>query len=91
VTLDDTVNFAILWHFLQDFWTKTIDAISLSQDQIDKILYLASMLVKSIKSCHSQREVLSRKLTTLLPQTFGTSGDVGAACAATDTMSELRR
>ena len=76
---------------MQDFWAETIDAISLTQEQTEKILHLASMLVKSIKSCHSQREVLSRKLTALLPQTCGTSGDVGAACASTDIMNELRR
>jgi hypothetical protein len=76
---------------LQTFWQETIDAINLTDEQTDKILYLASMLVKSIKSCHSHREVLSRKLTSILPQTYGTSGDVGAAVAAVDAMSELRK
>lgn len=78
---------------LQTFWQETIDAISLSGEQKDKILYMASMLVKSIKSCRSQREVLSRKLTGILPQTYGTAAaaDVGAAVTAVDAMAELRK
>jgi hypothetical protein len=63
----------------------------LTEEQKDKIMYLATMLSKNVKNFALQRTSLAQRLQTTLPNTYGAGKSMEGAIQTLQTLNDLRK